>query len=125
MILVETSYDVDTEDAVDRHNLSGRKGVKVTVVPVVGLKYKGLDPMTWKSEGKPLVLCSEPENKFDSQAIAAYCGDSHIGYIPKDHIELIREVVGNLSTTSCFPALMTGETPTIFVFTKDVRQHVS
>lgn len=116
--LFETSYDIGVEDAVDRHNLSGRKGVSIESVPVVGLKFRGFDQNTWRAKGNPLILRPEPENEFDSKAIAVYCGRDHIGYIPKDCTDKVRAVISEVCEESTFPALMSGETPTIFIFRK-------
>jgi hypothetical protein len=52
---------------------------------LAGVKFrpKAMDIIRTLDEGDDLDLVPEPDNKFDSNAIAVYCGEDHIGYVPK------------------------------------------
>lgn len=39
--------------------------------------------------GMQLSLISEPDNPFDSQAIAIYCDDTKLGYVPAERNEML------------------------------------
>ena len=58
---------------------------------VVGIKYReNWEELVAKlTDGKKLHLKTDPENKFDSSAIAVYNGEEHLGYIPKKDIPAV------------------------------------
>ena len=54
------------------------KYTKNELFTITGMKHYGNVPLIEKS---PLRLVKEPENEFDSDAIAVYAGDKKIGYV--------------------------------------------
>lgn len=54
-------------------------------IPVAGFQhYKGERISHLLKEGTNIQLKREPENKYDSNAIALYCDDVKIGFVPRD-----------------------------------------
>jgi len=54
-------------------------------IPVAGFQYyKGERISHLLKEGTNIQLKREPENKYDSNAIALYCNDVKIGFVPRD-----------------------------------------
>lgn len=45
--------------------------------------YKGAEVFDLLKADKKIRLAREMDNKYDSNAVAVYFGDTHIGYIPK------------------------------------------
>ncbi len=58
---------------------------------IAGIKYReNYEEMLSKlSEGMEVELKKDPDNPYDSNAIAVYNGDDHLGYIPKRDIPVI------------------------------------
>jgi hypothetical protein len=53
---------------------------------IVGTKFRGAKAVTLLGtlpKGLRLRLRREPDNEFDSNAIAVYYGDQHLGYVPR------------------------------------------
>lgn len=51
--------------------------------------YQGCEVFEQLKIGKPVRLVREDENEFDKSAIAVFFGDTHIGYIPRTHNEML------------------------------------
>lgn len=51
---------------------------------IVGMNFRKSEKFVAALEaGAKLSLVREPTNKFDKNAVAVWCGDVHIGYVPK------------------------------------------
>ena len=51
---------------------------------IVGMNFRKSEAFVAALEaGVKLALVREPTNKFDKNAVAVWCGDVHIGYVPK------------------------------------------
>lgn len=50
---------------------------------IVGMKHAGTEQFVASLKpGLAVTLVREPENKFDKRAVAVWCGDKKIGYLP-------------------------------------------
>ena len=45
--------------------------------------YDGLDVIEELKQGTPVMLHAEPENPYDSEAVAIYYKDTKLGYVPQ------------------------------------------
>ena len=64
---------------------------------IVGIKFhKGAhDKLVASLAGTPVTLIREPENRFDSSAVACVVEGVTCGYIPKDQAERLAEDLDN------------------------------
>lgn len=52
--------------------------------PIAGFQhYAGEKVFSRLREGMPLRLLREPENRYDKRAVAVYCGDAKLGFVPR------------------------------------------
>lgn len=51
---------------------------------IVGMNFRKSEKFVAElAPGTKLSLVREPGNKFDKNAVAVWCGDVHVGYVPK------------------------------------------
>jgi hypothetical protein len=61
---------------------------------IAGFTYwDGLEVVKQLEVGTELILRGEPENPYDSEAVAIYHGDIKIGYVPKDRNSQISQLL--------------------------------
>jgi len=52
---------------------------------IAGFKYyDGLDVIAYLKLGTPVTLRSEPDNPYDTYAVAIYYEDTKLGYVPRE-----------------------------------------
>lgn len=51
---------------------------------IVGMNFRKSEKFVAElAPGTKLALVREPTNKYDKNAVAVWCGDVHVGYVPK------------------------------------------
>ncbi|HHH20697.1 MAG TPA: hypothetical protein ENK87_02105 [Nitratifractor sp.] len=79
-------------------NISKTKEIKLlyksTTLKVAGLQYGECVDEEF-IPGKPLILTREPQNQYDTYAIAIYKEAKKVGYIPKTYSRIIASMLDN------------------------------
>lgn len=66
---------------------------------IVGMNFRKSEAFVAALEaGAKLSLVRDPTNKFDKNAVAVWCGDVHIGYVPKTHNGVLSKFIDENGT---------------------------
>jgi len=72
--------------------------------------YDAVDVFEKLKIGMQLHLTHEPNNRFDPYAVAIYCGEAKLGYVPRSDNELISKFL-NLGYTDLFETKISQVSP--------------
>ena len=76
-------------------------------IVIVGTKHDGppaIEALAGLRQGMSVALKREPDNQVDPGAVAVYCGDQRIGFLPRAQYSAVRDALDAGATVSAVMA---------------------